>query len=126
VITYEASARAACDVHSVRRIVALCRIVWTSEMMPTNGVCREPLLRTRHSHRCRIRRPIAITKPVVLVSFGLKSPRALIVTAPTMIFGEPLIAIEEIDVSFRRKVRIAAHTGDPYQELRRYEVETKR
>jgi hypothetical protein len=60
----------------------------------------------------------------MLVRFRLKLARSRIVAAPSVVICEPLVAVEEIDVSLRRKVGIPANTRNPHQYLRYHEVQT--
>jgi hypothetical protein len=60
----------------------------------------------------------------MLVRFVLKSAGSRIVAAPSVVLGQPLVAVEEIDVGLRRKMGIPANTRDPHQHLRCHEVQT--
>ena len=47
------------------------------------------------------------------------------VAAPAVIVGQALIAIEKVDMGFRCEFDIPTLTCDPYQNLRRHDIQTK-
>ena len=59
----------------------------------------EPLTGARHSHCGCIGWSVPTSKTIVLVSFRLESTRPLGAAATTMVFREPLVPVEKVDVS---------------------------
>jgi hypothetical protein len=60
----------------------------------------------------------------MLVSFRLKSSSSCVVAAASMVIGQPLVPIEEIDVGLRREVGIPADARDPNQHNRCHQIQT--
>jgi hypothetical protein len=59
----------------------------------------------------------------MLVSFRLKSSSSCVVAAASVVVGQPLVPVEEIDVGLRREVGIPADARDPKQHLRRHQIQ---
>ncbi len=116
-----------CQVHLTftRPRSCLCRVVGSSEMVSADSVSGEPFPGTRHTHGRRVRRPVTPAELVVLISFGLKSPGADLVTATAMIFCKAPIPIEEVAVRVRCQFDVAPTARDPYQHVRCHEVHAR-
>jgi hypothetical protein len=108
-----------------KRISHLCRIVWPSELRPTDSVGSKPVCWTRHPHCRGVRWPVSTTEGEMLVSFGLKSPGSCLVTAPSVVLRQPLVSVEKIDVGLRCEIGILADARDPHQHPRCHQIQTK-
>ncbi len=61
----------------------------------------------------------------MIVSFGLKLPRAGFVAAPAVMLGQSLVPVEEVQVGLVREIGVTADTHNPDQYLRCHQVQTK-
>jgi len=93
--------------------------------MWTHRLGDEPGSGTRHPHGGRVRRPIATTQHQVLIGLRLKSRGAYLVPSPSMVRGQSVIAIEEVDVRLGREVGILSRSCDPDQDSCSQEIGSK-
>ena len=78
-------------------------IVRTTQMMARrNDICREPLSGARHAHCGGVGRTVPTSEVVVLVGFSLESSRPQVVTTPTVMVGQSVVPIEEVQVGLSR------------------------
>ena len=105
------------------RVLHLCRVVWPSELRPTDRMGGKPMSGTRHPHRRRVRWAVSTAEGVMLIGFRLKSSSLCVVAAASVVIGQPLIPVEEINVGLRREVGIPADARHPNQHFRRHQIQ---